>query len=463
MKKNLLFITLVLLCSYACSKYAESLSPPTTKDIIEKQAFSTRLLTVDEAAYVAQAFIGGGGFTTKNTNSELSVNSVIPIKKDDSQSAAMYAVNLTNGYILISAATSYAPIIAYVDSGHFDTESLSTPQRDLINSYLADMSIAKPDSLNDVFLLEWKKYFKYFSHHDSGIINTRSELDFYLMLDDYIEDWEDEGLDVYMLSDKPDDLPNTVYQDFCYIAQQYRPSDANYLNHACITEDYYINHIVNRGPFLATHWGQHYPYNAAVQNGSLLGCTTVALAQFMRFYEKPTSYDWQSMLNQLSSPDTVTTAFLASVKNQLCGSLFLITMHTVLGLHGYQSHYGSLSGAQIKSILQSGKPILMGGNPTGPDLDNGHAWVCDGIQYSTWVRHYDLYSWSNLNDLSMVWLTDYEKQSSSVVYYHMNWGWDGLDDGWYYINNSGLFLNNSSSYDYSALRIDIYVDDAIPY
>lgn len=183
------------------------------------------------------------------------------------------------------------------------------------------------------------------------------------------------------------------------------------------------------GPLLTTHWGQTGVYGSMCPNG-VVGCVGVAVAQVMNYWQYPpkgighidyngnevffseTTYHWDSLY---VIPDALPTlmyhAAIGSWSRFFDGS-------TGSGLNLAQSglvsffDYDALSYfannddyfnyqwiSMLKSNLNDSIPVLYQGNISSGD---GHAWVCDG---------YDE------NDL-----------------FHMNWGWEGFDDGWFMLN-----------------------------
>ncbi|GIJ93548.1 C10 family peptidase [Capnocytophaga stomatis] len=83
----------------------------------------------------------------------------------------------------------------------------------------------------------------------------------------------------------------------------------------------------------------------------------------------------------------------------------------------------------LMSELDNNRPVVMSGyknvNYTNylffnvPHYKDGHAWVCDG--YREDIEKY-------INNPGTRY--EYEKEVTTI-FLHMNWGWNGQNDGWY--------------------------------
>lgn len=201
---------------------------------------------------------------------------------------------------------------------------------------------------------------------------------------------------------------------------------------------------LNVEPMLKTKWGQGYPYNMLVPEGCPVGCASVALAQIIRYYGyshmtsneipsyeipklgimmsalPPTEFNYELMENSYEESDECESAqevakFLLYVACGLKvdfspnGSGTVISddkAAAITQLFGYDcdAHvvYRTAETSnqewidQIEQELAACRPILFGASAGG-----GHAFVIDG------VRGID-------------------------GFLHINWGWNGVADGWYH-------------------------------
>ena len=181
------------------------------------------------------------------------------------------------------------------------------------------------------------------------------------------------------------------------------------------------------GPLITTQWGQTGVYGSMCPNG-VVGCVGVAVAQVMNYWQYPpkgvghiaysgheaffseTTYHWDSLY---IIPDALPTLMYHAAKgacsifnaNGSTGSSLPSAQWGMVEFFDYDtlSYYAEKDNYfnyqwinLIKDNLDDGIPVMYRGNTSG---GVGHAWVCDG---------YDQ------NEM-----------------FHMNWGWEGLDDGWF--------------------------------
>lgn len=200
-------------------------------------------------------------------------------------------------------------------------------------------------------------------------------------------------------------------------------------------------------PLIQTKWNQQSPYNGLVPSGCVTGCVATAMAQMLYYCahqpdfpqgttkvipaytdenshyiascEKITSFEWANM--QLtytgSESDTKKTAVAklmkycgASVNMQYGSTSSATTMYVAEALNnyfGYDHHLRNVYRDQYSNIewddliyneLAARRPVLYGGKSSS----SGHAFICDG---------YD-----------------------ADGYFHINWGWGGLHDGYYLLS-----------------------------
>jgi hypothetical protein len=213
--------------------------------------------------------------------------------------------------------------------------------------------------------------------------------------------------------------------------------------------------VLDVQPLLTDTWNQVGPYNAMCPedpagsgNHVLVGCVATAMSMIMHYWRYPatgqgshcispepsygpqcadfgsTTYDWNGMTHSPS---------------ETCDPVALLSWHTGISL---DMHYGlDVSTAQyykvkpalinyfkyastiqyllkinysttswndlLKVDLDAGMPIEYGGNGTS---SIGHAWVCDGYQ--------------------------------GPDFFHMNWGWGGSFNGYFYLNDLNPGGNN---------------------
>ncbi|MCF8367030.1 MAG: C10 family peptidase, partial [Bacteroidales bacterium] len=214
-------------------------------------------------------------------------------------------------------------------------------------------------------------------------------------------------------------------------------------------------------PLLSTAWNQSCYYNAlcpedeASPNGYCghvpAGCVALAMAQVMKYWNHPvsgsgshsysispyglqwadfenTTYQWENMPTNLgnSNTDVATLIYHCAVSVDMqfdpsgSGASTSLARNSLINYFGYNeeaqyflkdNYQDSEWESMLRAELDIQRPVIYRGNGTG-----GHAWVCDG------------YAADN--------------------YFHMNWGWGGYANGYFYLSNlnpAGANFNNNQA------------------
>lgn len=211
---------------------------------------------------------------------------------------------------------------------------------------------------------------------------------------------------------------------------------------------------ISISPLVMTHWNQYAPYfdETPVKDGKqcLTGCVATAFAQVMKYHEWPksattvvpgyswngttlsdlpaTTFDWDNMLydyqgggnasTPCNDPDANKSAVAKLMKycgyavqaDFNTGSTSASSYNIVNALTEYFGYKGDIqytsrtgySSADwdnlIYNELYAGRPVIY----SGRNSSSGHAFICDG----------------------------YGEDS----YFHINWGWGGMSDGYYLLS-----------------------------
>lgn len=211
------------------------------------------------------------------------------------------------------------------------------------------------------------------------------------------------------------------------------------------------------GPLLQTAWGQGYPYNQYVPvkisyfENALTGCVATATAQVMRYWSYPNTYNWNIMPSmtrpiEASEPGTQEISRLMVDIGQHVNMVYgpdgssaatVKAKDALVNFYGYSgtASYVDYSINTVVAQLKARQPVIMDGVDYGAQPIVGHAWVCDGYQRTKYVYIHN-------PDTRY----EYETYRFSNYYLHMNWGWDGISDGWFLYND---FTPGSSDYSQS--------------
>lgn len=235
-------------------------------------------------------------------------------------------------------------------------------------------------------------------------------------------------------------------------------------------------------------WGQDHPYNALcpTKDGKSTpsGCVATALSQIMMYHRYPlhgngsidyhtrtnnfhitrdfehTYFDWDQMRETYSAvvSDKRIVAPIATLLTTVGAAVQMdydidgsgaFDDNALYGLKNYLGYDSDAFFADIEdysaelwhNVLQQelieGRPVYYTGTSGGA---SGHAFVIDGMQ----------------------------KGSDGLMYYHVNWGWDGRYNGYYLLNAlkpkaSGTGGNSTSNYSYdNSMICGIKPEDGVP-
>lgn len=206
-----------------------------------------------------------------------------------------------------------------------------------------------------------------------------------------------------------------------------------------------------RSATIIPEWGQREPYNnkapLSAQYPGLhfpIGCGPIALGQLFSYYRYPINYDWDSLLSskRVFKEDTdraeIVSSYLFDIAQKMqvnwytvngteVGSVSMNKTTNALQEFGYTYSIKDFSNTTNYAIRywdyigETASPMLMRANDTD---GYGHIWVIDGVlQQERWYGDV-LYDKNGNYHLSIFPVYGYMT--------HCNWGWNGIDNGWYY-------------------------------
>lgn len=227
---------------------------------------------------------------------------------------------------------------------------------------------------------------------------------------------------------------------------------ATYNGQDCYLEITNITSV--KSPLLSTSWSQCNPYNYycpvslkyewAYCGKTAPGCGPLALAQVMRYYSYPPSFDnisfqWELMGDNYSVYSNPTDALeVASLIKMIADDAHakfgehdsIATPTSLLDLKSTFEHFGysllvsyQLNPQLITNSILENKPVVV--MATNEHTRIGHAWVIDGCQVITsqYIYHEKIFPYSEI-----------AAETHAQRYYHCNWGWGYNDVGAYCLN-----------------------------
>tara|TARA_R110002012_G_scaffold9062_1_gene41633 strand:- start:44033 stop:44506 length:474 start_codon:yes stop_codon:yes gene_type:complete len=147
----------------------------------------------------------------------------------------------------------------------------------------------------------------------------------------------------------------------------------------------------------------------------------------MRYYQYPTGYNWSNMPTDNATYSTA--QFIKDIHNAFgtnihyyCTDTGVNQTYDISALIRNSFSYSSAgqnfyNSTTVKINLRANKPVILSGG--------GHAWIADGFKNGKVCLEGGGTAW--------------------YLLLHMNWGWEGDYNGWYYYNNFNPNGNNFNS------------------
>lgn len=353
----------------------------------------------------------------KNASTKKLIKEILPVK-DENAEIVFYIINYENGgFIILSADNRISPILAYSDANEFRTSSNNYPSglvewlsllKDTIKS-VREKNLKQSKELKQ----EWDSFYSQKILYQTNLNSSKSKHD------------------SSNNKEAPIDDPNDCDDEFEQV-----------------------------GPLLLTTWNQTCGYNdympvldcsagCSYNNRAYAGCVPIAIAQVMKYHNYPTSYNWANMPNNFGT--TTTASLINDIHNSISGISYdcdgtgVNKDYNTAGLFTNNFNYSTASQSGynteiVKQELRLNRPVILGGGRDAGwwifhNYSDGHMWVCDGFSRSKICMFDDS---GNLIG------------AASYLYFHMNWGWGGYENGWYAFNN---FNPGSNTFNYQVKMV----------
>lgn len=443
MKKSL-FLTVSVLALFSCSQdtVMETNEAPEMRLIPQKESYlidkNVVNLSSDDAQNVALRFVSDGTDTRSATSSP----AIETIYDHSLGIPLVYVVNFgnDNGYVIVSATKKESPVLAYSETGHYETDNpyITDDYLEMYKNQVREAYLDTSDSLRNMHALEWAVFEK----ADAEAYETRGVSPTKQMIQAEIDRKTALGY-TYIggLSAAASYLSPEDYQSLVKDISSHTDPDYDY-NEVTLffIKSYETNKI---GPLMGTQWHQYSPFNVDAPNG-LAGCVPIAVAQIVYYHKYPSKYNW----NQIYTYPVLNDAFEYFIKDirQLCDVTYNIgggtssnntkACNAFRNLGYTANREGAPNDNNLKKEIQSKNPIYISGlNNSG----EGHAWVCEGhhsMNYSGSISMvvkfpYGVPDTPDTPYFSYDVSLDIPSTMYAGNYFYMNMGWGGSNDGWY--------------------------------
>jgi hypothetical protein len=294
-------------------------------------------------------------------------------------------------------------------------------------------------------------YFNFTDNSGFAIINANKRADPFICVTESGHYYKENGSGIPPV----DEYLNHVKEQLRFNPAEIEP-DPPYIPYSYEVDVYDGSYIE---PLLKTKWGLSGVYGAYCPNG-LSGCVATAIAQILAYYEYPSiitlSTDiWGFMsgtilplnwyLINFHKVNHSTSSACNPVHYQISTLLrdigenvnmeygidesvaFSSDVPAALEHYGYLSDsYTEASIPIIKASLDNYRPVYMRG---WSEYDGGHAWVADGykdyrLYRNTYAQAYPAPGYYLVN-------TEFIEEVHAL---HINWGWDGVCNGYFNFN-----------------------------
>ncbi len=416
------------------------------------------IISTDDAKIVASIFSNINTTSTRSKNWG-NIENIVTIEGDKGE-PLIYAVNYTDGYVLISASKKYYPILAIVEHGTFSLNMEKSGESVVIDELKEKIQIANKQEKLDLSY-EWKVYesndskIKHLTKPTRGDEDIQDEM-YYYAFDEWYCKYVEDYTDYMLLSEAKDILPDDVYKRFVASVSDedaWEGTKFSWENTALLLINYDGTRYYS-GKYMGTEWSQTGIFNTTPY--SALGCVTVAVGQLMRYYQIPSDYPWSSMVVKDNPPSASTslTDFLASLRSELNvsvdGGASIEDAYNLFKKYGYdcELHRTHNKIAVDRSITKN-NPVYARGIESGAQA--GHAWVIEASKAHETGTEYTVfrladYSYPKFEYVEPEGPNFYKPEPINFYkYYYMNWGWGGKHNGWFLDGDVSTPVGNFSN------------------
>lgn len=428
----------------------------------------TKTLSATDAGTVALMFKNQS--QQSRSASEATVRNIVTIPGKDGQ-AALYAVNLDKGYVIVPATKNLPPILAIVDSGEFSLDEEPFGRDVLISQMVDEIDYWKTKEPNHEHETAWRTFNKHKVQERVPVSRADPNPDVWYAQSEIMYELSLEGYTCYefrKMEEEQEDIPKDILQRFQNRARyednrwEDEDEDMMYKTAFIAVKDYRDGGHSSSFYHVKTQWHQRRPYNISLSTNRPLGCVTIAVGQIMKYYNYPTSFNWADMPNELydySASESTTSLFLKQIHDDL--GIGEGTDAKIGDAEDVFKKYGYLTKqvAHKTGVYEKYPTFCIGF--TSQLYANGHAWICDGEANMYSGCNYELYilDCAYYPEFKFYKIDEVLNQSSTKLF-HMNWGWNPDNkehqNGFYYDGSLNVILDGESLH-YNYHRKDLVI------
>lgn len=399
---------------------------------IQKVSPNTDTVTAHDAATVALKKLDRGSQKGRSA-SNYSVSTVA----DENGNVALYIVNFENngGFVVVSANREVEPVLAWNTTGQYDNTENSGVKLWQDNAVKAIQYAEDQDE-------SVKQHNK---HVWASMTNEQSQVGIMPMaqnasdewataqqiLREKLMEWKNDGIDCYALK----------YWEPRF--QHYGPEKTyykfNWEDCAYVTQR--DSFVTRKTEFIKTKWDQTGGFNRYCPeiNGqnAKAGSDPVAYGQLMYHYKFPARYNWDNMaLEYATDASAILIAELGEGMRASYG-FYYTSIRFYDGISymrqlGYRCHVEESLGQSVVDKMEQNmlekKPVLLSFGEI-----NHYLVVVGGIHIQEIYVTDDIWSFSTATKYEVV--ASERAYTAKHVYFYLNWGKNGVNDGYYKLNN----------------------------
>lgn len=370
---------------------------------------------------------------------------VTTISDNETNKPLVYVINYgnDNGFVVISASKNTQPILAFSDKGKFAFND-DNPSTSLLNDFkqvVKEAQSCTSDSLRIRYAMQWASFEK----TPETVLTRALPAEIEQRKAKEREYQESRGYKCLGdLSTAQNFLTTYDYQAF--IKEMEDCSDPQYNFREVV--QVFVKTITQDsiGGLLKTQWHQEAPFNIG-KSFRYAGCTPIAIAQIAYYHKYPQKYDWDNipvkpiLYNKYLS-NLMIDIWDACVTKSDSEATYSneVKAKETFEKFGYKTNLiRKVTNGELSSQIKAGNPVYI----QGDNGKKGHAWVCDGyrnvedVVIATLIKkpkdpRFKIVPMSPNGFMIYEATALKKKESEAGEYFHMNFGWGGLSDGWYY-------------------------------